>query len=45
VNRDDALRRVLAPNGEVIVGYVGRLSREKRVHLLAAQADIPVPVW
>ena len=42
-NRDDALRRVLAPNGEVIVGYVGLLSREKRVHLHAALADIPYP--
>jgi phosphatidylinositol alpha 1,6-mannosyltransferase len=39
--RDDVLRTALAPGGEVIVGYVGRLAIEKRVDLLAAVATMP----
>ncbi|MBA2318747.1 MAG: glycosyltransferase [Euzebyales bacterium] len=40
-HRDDRLRRRLAPRGEVIVGFVGRLAREKRVHLLEVLRDLP----
>ncbi|MFF3850705.1 glycosyltransferase family 4 protein [Streptomyces sp. NPDC002328] len=39
--RDDALRRELAPNGEVIVGYVGRLAPEKQVELLSGVCGLP----
>ncbi|KQC37362.1 glycosyl transferase [Frankia sp. ACN1ag] len=40
-HRDADLRRQLAPGGELLVGYVGRLAREKRVDLLGAVADLP----
>ncbi|MEV7712192.1 glycosyltransferase family 1 protein [Streptomyces sp. NPDC088270] len=39
--RDGALRRRLAPGGETIVGYVGRLAPEKHVGLLAGACALP----
>lgn len=40
-NRDERLRAKLAPNGEVIAGYVGRLAPEKNVSILKAIKDLP----
>ncbi|HEX4833783.1 MAG TPA: glycosyltransferase family 1 protein [Trebonia sp.] len=39
--RDAALRAELAPDGELLAGYVGRLATEKRVDLLASVAALP----
>lgn len=36
-----ALHRALAPGGELLVGYVGRLAPEKRVDLLEATTRLP----
>jgi phosphatidylinositol alpha 1,6-mannosyltransferase len=38
---DQRLRARLAPHGELLVGYVGRLAPEKRVHRLAALQGMP----
>lgn len=40
-HRDETLRKNLAPNGEIIVGNVGRLAREKRLDLLAPLSELP----
>ena len=39
--RSSPLRQQLAPGGEVLVGYVGRLAPEKRVELLWQVAEMP----
>jgi phosphatidylinositol alpha 1,6-mannosyltransferase len=41
LHRDPSLRQGLAPEGDVLVGYVGRLAAEKQVDLLAAVHDLP----
>ncbi len=40
-HRDQQLREWLLGDREVLVGYVGRLAGDKRVHLLAHLADLP----
>jgi phosphatidylinositol alpha 1,6-mannosyltransferase len=39
--RDEQIRKALAPNGELLVGYVGRLAVEKRIDLLATVSRRP----
>ncbi|MGY1604065.1 glycosyltransferase family 4 protein [Geodermatophilus sp. SYSU D00815] len=39
--RDEALRREWAPDGRLVVGYVGRLAHEKELGLLGAVQELP----
>lgn len=41
LRRDEAWRRRVAPDGEVIVGYVGRLAAEKNVERLEPLTHLP----
>jgi phosphatidylinositol alpha 1,6-mannosyltransferase len=40
-HRSAAFRAGVAPGGAVLVGYLGRLAREKRLHLLAPLTGLP----
>jgi len=40
-HRDEGLRRSLAADGTVLIGYVGRLAPEKQVHHLRQAAGLP----